>query len=148
MVPGADDQDVASIDLDPGVFLPLFEMLRPVDVVVADAVPLQIDHAGGTDQEVQRQVADELAAREEMRGRVEVRADVQRHGDLLAPGAVEREVLDPADRRARIAGKRRRVQREVLREIEEFHLVSSDRWTLPIALRGNRSSVITRLGHL
>ena len=56
-----------------------------------------------------------------MRRRVEVRADVQRRGDLLAARPVEREPLDPLDRRAVVAGEGRRVHGEVLREIEHVH---------------------------
>src|SRR5712691_1402779 len=148
VVAGADDQDVAALDLVAGVLLPPLEVLRTVDVVVADAVPLQVDDARGADQEVERQVADELAAGHEVRGRVEVRADVQRHRDLLPAGLLEREPLDPANRRPRIARERRRVEGEVLGEVEEPHFTSCDRWTLPIALRGNVSTVTTRLGHL
>ena len=148
VVPGPDDEDVAVLDLVASVLLPSLEMLRPVEVVIADAHALQVHDACRADEEVERQVADELAAGEEVSRSVEMRADVQRHRDLLPSRPVEGEVFDPADRRPGIAGKRRRVQREVLGEVEEFHLVSSERCTLPIALRGNRSSVITRFGHL
>src|SRR5260370_21161178 len=75
-----------------------------------------------TDEEVERQVADELAARQEMRGRIHVGADVHRHRDLLAAGLVESEPFDPADRRSGVAGERGSVQREVLREVDELHL--------------------------
>src|SRR5690242_9052757 len=123
-------------------------MLRPVDVVVADAVALQVDHACGADQEVQRQVADELATGHEVGRGVEMRADVEGHRDLLPAGLLERQALDPPDRRAWITRERRGVQREVLGEVEEPHLTSCERWTLPIALRGRLSTLTTRLGHL
>jgi hypothetical protein len=56
-----------------------------------------------------------------MRRRVEVGADMQRHGDLLPAGLVERQSLDPPNRWARIAGKRGGVQREILGEVDELH---------------------------
>ena len=140
------------LDLEAGVLLPTLEVLRPVDVIVADAESLQVDHARWPDQEIEWQVADELAARHEMRRCVQVRADVERHRDLLAARLLECKPLDPADRRAGVAGESRRVQREVLGEVEEPHdrvtSASSERCTLPIALRGSLSSVITLLGHL
>src|SRR6202011_4940482 len=105
VVAGMDDEDVAALDAMAGVLLPTLEMLGSVEVEIAEAHPLQVDHARGTDQEVEREVADELAARVEMRGRIEVGADVQRHRDLLASRLVEGEPLDPADGRARVAGE-------------------------------------------
>src|ERR1700693_923273 len=62
-----------------------------------------------------------------MRRGVEVSADMQRHRYLLAAGLVEREPLDPSDRRPGVAGECRRVQGEVLREVEESHLVKPGR---------------------
>src|SRR2546429_8894771 len=100
------------LDLEAGVLLPTLEVFGPVDVIVADTESLQVDHARGPDQEIEWQVADELAARHEMRRGVQVRADVERHRDLLAAGAVEREGLDPANRRAGVAGKRGRRSEE------------------------------------
>src|SRR4029077_20589743 len=105
--------------------------------------------ARGADQEVEAEIANELAARQEMGRRVEVRADVQRHRDLLPARLVEREALDPADRRAGAAREGRRVQREVLCQVEEFHGTASlERSILPMAFRGNFSSTTTRRGHL
>src|SRR5207302_10796928 len=151
VIAGADDEDVAMLDLEAGVLLPTLEVFGPIHVKVADAESLQVDHARGPDQEIEWQVADELAARHEMRRCVQVRADVERHRDLLTAGAVEREVLDPANRGAGVTGKRRRVEREVLREVEEPHDardVNTERCTFPIALRGRLSTLTTRLGHL
>ena len=121
MIAGVDDQDVAALDADAGLLFPAFEVLRAVDLVVAEAHPLQVDDTRRADQEVERQVADEFAAGEEVRRGVEVRADVQRGGDLLAAGLVEGQALDPLDRRTVVAGERGRVDREVLREIEHLH---------------------------
>src|SRR6266550_4281655 len=45
VVPGPDDEDVAVLDLVASVLLPSLEMLRPVEVVIADAHPLQVDDA-------------------------------------------------------------------------------------------------------
>jgi len=56
-----------------------------------------------------------------MRRCIEVGAYVQGHGDLLPTGFVEGQALDPADGGARVAGEGRRVQGEVLREVEESH---------------------------
>src|SRR5690242_5237112 len=152
VVAGSNYENVFGVDLDAGVLLPPLEMLRTIDVVVADPVALQIHNACRPDQKVERQVADELAAGHEVRGRVEVRAHVQGHRDLLPARLLERKSLDPADRRPRITRERWGVQREVLREVEEPHEarddVSTERWTLPIALRGSESTLITRLGHL
>ena len=114
VVAGVDDEDVAALDAMTGVVLPTLEMLGSVEVEIAETHPLEVDNACGTDEEVEREVADELSARVEMRRCIEVGADVQRHRDLLAAGLVEREPLDPADGRARIAGEGRRVKREVL----------------------------------
>ena len=136
------------LDIQLRVLLPTLEVLGTIDVVVADAVALQVNHTGWTDEEVEGKVADELAAGHEMRRRVEVRADVERHRDLLASRAVEGQVLDPPDRWAGIAGERRRVKREVLGKVEVSHFTSSERCTLPIALRGRASIVTTRFGHL
>ncbi len=136
------------LDLQPGVLLPSFEVLGAVDVVVADPKPLQVDDARGADQKVKRQVADELAAGQEVRRRVEVRAYMQRHRDLLPACLLERETLDPSDRGSRIARECGRVEREILGEVEKSHFTSSPRWTLPIALRGSFSTATTRLGHL
>src|SRR6266851_523638 len=140
VIAGVDDQDVATLDSMAGVLLPALEMLG-------------VDDASGPDEEVERQVADELAAREKMRWRIHVGADVHRHRDLLAAGLVESEPFDPADRRSGIAGERRSVQREVLREVDELHLACSgvrnfDRSTLPIAFLGSCSITMTRRGHL
>jgi hypothetical protein len=52
---------------------------------------------------------------------VQVRADVQRHGDLLAARLVKSQPLDPANGRPGVAGKRGRMQREILGQIDEFH---------------------------
>ena len=90
VIAGVDDQDVAALDAQAGVLLPALEVLRSVQVVVADAHALEVDDAGRTDQEVERQVADELAAGHEVRRRVEVRADVQGHRDLLPAGPARR----------------------------------------------------------
>ena len=76
---------------------------------------------------------------------------MERHRDLLTAGTIEGEVLDPADRRTRVAGESRRMQREVLGEVEKPHVrcdARTERCTLPIALRGSLSIVITRFGHL
>ena len=105
----------------PGVLLPALEVLGPVEVVVAEPHALEIDHARRADQPLERQVADELAAGVEVRGRVEVRADMERRRDLLPARPVEREPLDPFDRRAVVAGERRRVDGEVLGEVEHVH---------------------------
>src|SRR5690348_9619038 len=124
-------------------------MLGTVDVVVADTVALQVDDARRSDQEIERQVADELAAGHEVRRRIEMGADVQGHRDLLPARLLEREALDPADGRPGVARERGRVEREVLRQVEEPHgFTSAERCTLPIALRGSLSSLTTRLGHL
>src|SRR5205809_5858404 len=127
-------------------------MLGSIQVVVAEAEPFEVDHRGGTDQEIQRQVADELAAGHEVRRGVEVRADVEGHRDLLAAGFFERQPLDPTDRRARIAREGRGVQRKVMREIEEtqegFVTVKTERCTVSIALRRSSSIETTRRGDL
>ena len=67
------------------------------------------------------EVADELAAGQEVRRSVEVRADMERHRYLLPAGFVEREPLDPSDRGPCIAGESRRVQRKVLRQVQKSH---------------------------
>src|SRR6266852_9761687 len=121
VVAGMDDEDVASLDAEAGVLLPALEMLRPVQVVVAEAHSLEVDDAGWADEEVEWEVADELATRVEMRRRIQVGADVEGHGDLLATGLVERQALDPADGGAGVAGERRRVEGEVLGEVDELH---------------------------
>src|SRR4029077_7333262 len=152
VIAGPDDEDVFGVDLDAGVLLPPLEMLRPIDVVVANPVALEIHDARGSDQKVERQVADELAAGHEVRRRVEMRADVQGHRDLLPARPLEREALDPANRGSGITRERGGMQREVLREVEESHVarddVSTERWTLPIAFRGSEWTLITRFGHL
>src|SRR5438270_5449342 len=148
VVAGANHQDVAALDPEPGVLLPALEVLRSVDVVVADTVALEVDDAGRADEKAEGQVADELPARHEMRRGVEVGADVKGHRDLLPAGLLEREALDPADRRAGVARERGSVEGEVLGEVEKPHLTSRERWTLPIALRGSLSISTTRLGHL
>ena len=148
MIASVDDQDVAALNAKAGVLLPALEVRGTVEVVVADAHALQVDHARRADQEIERQVADELAAGHEVRRRVEVRADVQRHRDLLAARLLEGQALDPANRGSWVAGERRRVEGEILRQVEKSHLTSRARWTLPIALRGSLSSLTTRFGHL
>jgi hypothetical protein len=60
-----------------------------------------------------------------MRRGIEVRADVERHRYFLAARFVERESLDPSDRRPGVAGESRRMQREILREIEKSHVVKA-----------------------
>src|SRR5439155_5619366 len=93
VVARVDHQDVAALDAVAGRLLPELEMLGTVDVEVADTDAFEVDHARGTDEEIERQVANELAAGHEVRRPVEVRADVQRHRDLLAPVAIDCEVL-------------------------------------------------------
>src|SRR5207237_8628874 len=120
-------------------------------VAASEAQPQPVSHGGRPQRGSERQAAYELPAGHEMRRRVPVPADVKRHGDLLASGAIEREVLDPPDGRAGISGKCWRVEREVLREVEKPHDardVRTERCTLPIALRGSLSILTTRLGHL
>src|SRR5579859_566768 len=149
VIAGVNDEDVAALDAVAGVLLPALEVLGPVQVVVADAHSLEVDHARGADQEVERKVADELAAGHEVRRRVEVSADVQGQRELLPARAVERQVLDPSDRGSRVARERGRVQRKVLRQVDESHeVVSLDFSTFPMALRGSFSSTTTRRGHL
>src|SRR5258708_9190084 len=131
------------------VLLPALEMLRAVQVVIAHAHALEVDDAGRPDEKLEGEVADEFAAGHEVRRPVEVGADVQCQGELLPARALEREVLHPADRRTWVAGERRRVEREVLRQVDEFHFaVSLDFSTLPMALRGSFSSTTTRRGPL
>ena len=110
VVARVDDEDVAALDAEAGFLLPALEVLGSVEVVITDAHLLEVDDAGRAGEEIQGQIADELATRHEMRGRVQMRADVQRHRDLLSAGAVEGEVLDPPDGGAGVAGERRRVQ--------------------------------------
>src|SRR5207245_1039678 len=150
VVAGVDHEDVATLDAVARGLLPALEVLGSVEVEIADAHALEVDHACGTDEEIKWQVTDELAAGHEVRRPGEVRADVQRHRDLLAAGAIEGQVLDPPDLRARVARERGRVQREVLREVEELHCgeLSFFRSILPIALRGSFSSTTMRRGHL
>jgi len=124
VVAGVDHQDVTALDEQPGVLLPTFEMLWPIQVVVAEAHALEIDHARRADEEVKPQVPDELAARQEMRGRVEMSADVQRHRDFLATCFIKCEPLDPPDRGTGITGEGRSVQREILCEVEKFHVTA------------------------
>jgi hypothetical protein len=50
VVAGVDQQDVAGLDRDSGLTLPAFELLGPVDLVVADAHPLEVDDAGWADE--------------------------------------------------------------------------------------------------
>lgn len=50
--------------------------------------------------------------------RVEVRADMQRGRELLASDRLERQPLDPSDRRTRVPSEPGRVHAEVLREIQ------------------------------
>src|SRR5207247_9071228 len=89
---------------------PAVEVVRPVEVVVAEALTLQADDAGAADQEVERKVADELSTGHEVRRSVEVGAYVERHGDLLPARLLECEPFDPADRGAGVAGERGGVQ--------------------------------------
>ncbi len=121
VIAGVDDQDVAALDAVAGVLLPALEMLGPIKVVVAEAHFFQVDDAGRADEEVEGEVADEFAAGQEMRGRIEVGADVEGHRDLLAAGLVERQALDPADGGPGVAGERGGVEREVLGEVDELH---------------------------
>jgi len=149
LVTRVDDQDVAALDAMAGVLLPTLEVLRPVHVVVAKTHLLQVDDARRADQEVQRQVADEFAARHEMRRRVQVGADVERHGDFLAPRPVEREVLDPPYGGSGVPGEGRRMEGEVLSEVEVPHWIANfERSILPMAFRGSFSTTTTRRGHL
>ena len=121
VVAGVDDQDVAALDPEAGLPLPALEVLGAVQLVVTDSHALQVDHARGPDQEVERQVADELAAGEEVRGSIEMGADVERGGDLLAAGLVEGQALDPLHAGPVVAGEGRRVDREVLGQVEQLH---------------------------
>jgi hypothetical protein len=114
VVAGVDDEDVVALDPQPRLPFPVLEVLGAVELVVADAHPLQVDHHRRTDQPGQRQFADGPAGRPEMHRAVQVGADVQRRGDLLAADLVERQPLDPLDRGAVVAGERRRVHAEVL----------------------------------
>src|SRR5207302_10563540 len=66
VVAGVDHQDLVALDPESGVLLPTLEMLRPIEVVVADPHPLQVDYARGPHQPLERKVADELAAAEEV----------------------------------------------------------------------------------
>ena len=115
-----DHQDVARLDLVAGVALPLLEVLGAVELVVPDAHLLEVDHACGSDEVVEGVRVDPLAAGEEVSGSIEVGADVECCAEVLAARAIEREVLDPLDLGAGIAGERRRVPREVLREIDDL----------------------------
>src|ERR1700675_4211235 len=117
VIAGVDDEDVAAFDAQARVVFPALEMLRPIQVVIPYSHSLEVDHAGRTDEKVEPQIPYELATRKEMGRGIQVRADVQGHRDLLPAGLVKRQTLDPADRRPRIAGEGRRVQREVLREV-------------------------------
>ena len=121
MIAGVDDQDVVAFDANARVALPALEVLGAVELVVADAHALQVHHAGGPDQEVQGQLPDELAAREEVGRSVEVGADVERGRDLLPARLLEGQALDPLDAGAVVAGEGGRVDREVLGEVEQLH---------------------------
>ena len=125
VIAGVDEEDVAALDVVTGVPLPTLEVLGPVEVVVAEAHPLQVDNTGRSNQEIKRQVADELAARKEVGGRVEMGADVERHRHFLAAGLLERQPLYPLDRGPRVARESGGVHREVLRQVKELHCARS-----------------------
>src|SRR5438132_1319397 len=127
VISGVDDEDVAALDPVAGVLLPALEVFRPIQVEVAEAHAFEIDDAGGADEEVEREVADELAAGQEVRRCIQVGADVHRHRDLLAAGLVERQPLDPADGRPRVTGEGGGVEREVLGEVDESQLLPPSR---------------------
>src|SRR5215218_4681163 len=118
---GVDDEDVVALDAQPRLPLPALEVLGPVQLVVAESLPLQVDHHRRPDQPGQRQLADGPARRPEVHRPVQVRADVQGRGDLLPADLVEGQPLDPLDRRAVVAGEGRRVHAEVLRQVEHPH---------------------------
>ena len=62
VISGVDDQDVTTRDPQPGVTLPAFKVLRSVQVEVAEAHALQVDHARRADEEVEAELTDELAS--------------------------------------------------------------------------------------
>ncbi len=117
VVAGVHDEDVATLDLQSGVRLPLLEVLGAVDLVVTDAELRQVDDAGRPDQPVEREVADELPARVEVGRRVKVRADVKGGGDLLPADGLERQPLDPFDGRPAVVDEPWGVVTEVLRQV-------------------------------
>src|ERR1700682_6000908 len=120
-----DDEDVATLDPVAGVLLPPLEVLGTIKVVVAEAHALEVDHASRPGEKFKREITDELSSGQEVGGRVQVGADVQRHRDFLAPGLVEGKSLDPADRRSRVPGECRRVQREVLGQVDKSTATAS-----------------------
>src|SRR5215216_583844 len=119
VVAGVDDEDVVALHPQPGLPLPALEVLGPVQLVVADPHPLQVDHHRRPDQPGQRQLPDSLARRPEVHRPVQVRAHMQGRGDLLPADPVEREPFDPLDRGPVIARERRRVHDEVLRQVKQ-----------------------------
>src|SRR5512132_1850145 len=135
VVAGVDDEDVVALDLEAGVPLPALDVLGAVQLVVADAHPLQVDHHRRADQPGQGQLADGLAGRPEVHRPVQVGADVQGRGDLLPPDLVEGQPLHPLDRRAVVAGEGRRVHAEVLRQVEPPHRLEPHGVSLPLVHR-------------
>ena len=108
------DQDVAALNAGASLPLPALELVWPVDLVIADAHLLEVDDARRTDQKVHWQLTDAAGVGNEMVGRVQVRADVQRRGDLHAAHTFERDPLDPFDRRPVVASEPGRIDVPVL----------------------------------
>src|ERR1700694_3236683 len=121
VVAGVDDEDIPALYAVAGVFLPPFEMLWPIELVITDTHSLEVDHACRADKEVKSKVADEFATGQEVRRGVEVSADVESLRYLLTAALVEREPLDPSDGRPGVAGESRRVQGKVLGQVEKSH---------------------------
>jgi hypothetical protein len=118
VIPGVDDENVAALNADARLLFPALEVLRAVDLVVADAHLLEVHHAGGTDQKADGQLTNAARVGDEVVRRVQVGADVQRRGDLHAADALEGDTLDPLDGRAVVPSEPRRVGVPVLRQVE------------------------------
>src|SRR5579859_697601 len=122
MVPGMDEKNIASLDLDTGATLPFLKMLRRIEFVIANAHLFQINNNGGAKELIERNTTDILPIGHKVEGGIEMGAHVQRRGDMLATDFVEREPFNPLDGGTFVGGKARCMGIPVLGEVEDAHM--------------------------
>src|SRR5579859_3737735 len=78
VVAGMHHHDVARLDMQARLALPLLEVLRGVNIVIADAHRLQIYYHARANQLAEWNAADVLPVSDKVKWRIQVGADVQR----------------------------------------------------------------------
>src|SRR6266571_6552221 len=120
--------NVARFDAQPGFALPLLEVRRGVNLVIANAQSFKVYYDGGADQLAQRNAANVLSIGDEVQGGIQVGADVQRGRNKLPSHFLEGDALDPANRWPFISSKVGGVHIPVLRQVDYAHVTKINRF--------------------